>query len=65
MAEEAHVHPLDERPDVEVEVDGVWYPGELRGWWDRGGVRLMDAQWRARPTETRIDTFPVSRVREV
>jgi hypothetical protein len=46
-------------------VDGGWYPGELRGWWDRDGVRLMDVQWRARPTETRIDTFPASRVREV
>lgn len=44
----------DERPDVEVLVDDVWYPGELRAWqrradgwwanvnWTRDGMRYLD-----------------------
>jgi hypothetical protein len=26
MSVEAHAYLLDERPDVEVEIDGIWYP---------------------------------------
>jgi hypothetical protein len=34
MAKEIHTYPNDQRPDVEVLVDGAWYPGELRQWID-------------------------------
>lgn len=63
MAE--HVYPPADRPDVEVEVDGTWYPGELRGWWDRDGGRLMNVSWRSGPGTTFLDTVPAERVREV
>lgn len=42
MPEVTYTYPLDGRPVVEAEVYGGWHPGELRGWWDRGGIRLMD-----------------------
>lgn len=58
-----HVYRPDERPDIEVEVDGRWYPGELRGWWDRGGRRLMNVQWRQAVGLTRLETIPAERVR--
>lgn len=60
-----HVYPPAERPDIEVLVDGTWHPGELRGWWDRGGQRPMNVSWRTGPGLTRLDTVPAGRVREV
>jgi hypothetical protein len=32
MAENYRDFPFGERPDIEILVDGVWYPGELRAW---------------------------------
>ena len=32
MVDDYRDFPFGERPDVEVLVDGVWYPGELRAW---------------------------------
>lgn len=58
-----YIYRPDERPDVEVEVDGSWYPGELRGWWDHDSGRLMNVQWRATAGMTRIETVPAERVR--
>jgi hypothetical protein len=65
MAEEKHVYPLHAHRDVEVEVEGVGYPGELRGCWERDGQRLLNIQWHARRTKTCIDTVPAKRVRQV
>ena len=39
MAREIHTYPIDQRPDVEVLVDGTWYPGELRQWIEDDGHR--------------------------
>jgi hypothetical protein len=36
----ARIYPADDRPDVEVLVDGEWYPGELRAWYPR-----VDGWW--------------------
>jgi hypothetical protein len=58
-----HIYALDARPDVEVQVDGVWYPGEARGYWDRDGQPVVNVQWRAAANQTRLDTFPAARVR--
>jgi hypothetical protein len=63
MAE--HIYAAADRPDVEVLVDGTWHPGELRGWWDRDGRRLMNVSWRSAPGMTRLDTVPAERVRLV
>jgi hypothetical protein len=63
MAEQ--VYDPHERPDVEVLVDGTWHPGELRGWWDRDGERLVNVSWRAAVGTTYIDTVRADRVREV
>jgi hypothetical protein len=30
MVKQIHTYPTDQRPDVEVLVDGTWVPGELR-----------------------------------
>lgn len=54
----------NERPDVEVHVDGVWHPGELRDWLHReDGTWWANGQWRRRPGETYIDTVPADHVR--
>jgi len=58
-----HIYRPYERPDVEVLVEGTWWPGELRGYWDRGGRRLMNVSWRTAPGMTRLDTVPAERVR--
>ena len=60
-----HVYRPAERPDVEVKVNGMWWPAELRGWWEKDGVRLMNVQWRTAPGEVRLDTVPADRVRQV
>lgn len=65
MPKEIHTYPIDQRPDVEVLVDGTWYPGELRQWIDSAGRRTCDVSWRRAPTQTRIDTFPAETVRKV
>jgi hypothetical protein len=64
MAKQIHTYPIDQRPDVEVLVDGAWYPGELRQWIDTDGHRTCDVAWRRVLTETRIDMFPAERVRQ-
>jgi hypothetical protein len=61
--EGVHVYRPADRPDVEVKVDGLWWTGELRGWWDQDGVRLMNVQWRTGPGQVRLDTVPADRVR--
>jgi hypothetical protein len=63
MAKEIHTYPIDQRPDVGVLVDGTWHPGELRQWIEDDGHRTCNVSWRRAPTEARLDTFPVVRVR--
>lgn len=56
----------DERPDVEVELDGLCYPGELRMWrQDDHGSWTAQVTWRRRPGENHIGDFPRDRVREL
>jgi hypothetical protein len=50
MAKQIHTHRIDQRPDVEVLVDGPWYPDHPRQWIEDDG-------------RSRIDTFPADRVR--
>ena len=57
--------PDGHRGGRKVLVDGTWYPGELRRWWDRDGVRLMNVSRRTAPGVTRLSTVPASRVRKV
>lgn len=52
-----------DRPDVEVLVDGTWWPGELRAWERRDDGWWGNVQWRTKPGETRIDTLPEHRIR--
>ena len=42
MTKQHKVYRPDERPDVEVLVDGTWCPGELRAW-----TQHDDATWTA------------------
>jgi hypothetical protein len=52
-----------ERPDVEVLIDGNWYPGELR-MWTKSGVRwAANCSYRTAPGNTRLDTFDQDEVR--
>lgn len=59
----SHVYRPDERPDVEVLVDGSWHAGELRGWWDDRGRRVMNVQWHEGVGLTRLDTVSAELVR--
>jgi hypothetical protein len=52
-----------ERPDVEVLVDGAWYPGELRGTWRRRCRRQYTVSFRRTPGLSRLDTVTGDRVR--
>lgn len=45
-----------DRPDVEVRVDGVWCPGELRMWQQRGGDWWAQVNYRSEPGTNRITT---------
>lgn len=54
----------DERPDVEILVDGQWCKGELRQW-SVDGSDNWSAQvtWRRQLGQTYIDTIPENRIR--
>ena len=59
------VYLPDERPDIEVLVDGLWCEGELRMWTQReDGSWHGDVQWRpdGEPTR-RLDTFAADSIR--
>lgn len=59
-------YPIDQRPDVEVEVDGAWHPGELRQWVQRDdGTWWADCSWSTAPGSRRLDSFEAERVRRV
>lgn len=61
---ESRVYRPDERPDVEVRMDGVWHQGELRAWQQRDdGSWWANVQWRPAPGETYLDTVPAADVR--
>ena len=55
------IYKPHQRPDVELLVDGTWYPGELRGAWRRGGLDVCNVSWRERPGLTRIDIVVAER----
>lgn len=53
----------DERPEVEVLVDGVWFPGELRMWFQHeDGSWRENVMWSRVPGENRLDNVPAERV---
>ena len=67
MPRESRIFSGHDRPLIEVCIDGLWYPGELRAWLpDREGDG-----WRANvgystgPGENYIATVPAERVRPV
>jgi hypothetical protein len=54
-----------ERPDVEVDIDGDWCPGELRMWTQDDDAWYAQVQCRPPGTFSRqIGPFPADRVRE-
>jgi hypothetical protein len=58
-----HVYEPLEAPDVEVEVDGQWWPGEERMRTTHDDGRLTyHVRWH-REGSTYLDKFPVERVR--
>jgi len=61
------VYKPHERPDVEVLVDGVWFPGELRMWTQRDdGTWSADVRWsEGTGASSRLDTFPADQIRPV
>lgn len=49
---EARLYRPDERPDVEVLVDGTWWPGELHAWWPHeDGSWEATCSWRTGPAQ--------------
>jgi len=61
------VYRPDERPDVEVLVDGVWCDGELRMWTQlKDGLWQGNVQWRPADEPTRyLGTFAADCIRPV
>ncbi len=53
----------DERPDVEILIDGQWCRGELRQWSVADELWSAQVNWRRDVGETFIDTFPADRIR--
>lgn len=66
MAREPRIYSGHDRPFVEVLVDGIWYPGELRAWLpnDDGGWRA-NVGYTVKPGWNYIATVPAERVRLV
>jgi hypothetical protein len=63
MPEEPYVWSPAERPDVEVLVDGQWWPAELRMRSQRADGYWYQATWH-RDGHTFIDHFHQDRVRD-
>ena len=60
------VYSPADRPEVEVLIDGVWYPGELCMWTQASdGSWSADVMWSRVSGENRNDTFPADHVRPV
>ena len=54
----------DQRPDIEVLIDGHWCKGELRQWSkDADGQWSAQVSWRRKAGKTFIDTFPAEDIR--
>lgn len=53
----------DERPDIEVCIDGAWCPGELRMWQQReDGSWWANVNW-SRDGQRYVDTLPADDIR--
>ncbi len=63
MKRQAVVYHPAERPDIEVQVDGAWHPGELRMWEPVAEGWAGQVQWRREVGMTFIDTYPAERIR--
>lgn len=57
------VYSPDQQPDVEVLVDGQWWPGTLRAWrrTETGWVALVE--WNHGPGLNYLASFPEGRIR--
>jgi hypothetical protein len=58
------VYPPGERPDVEVRVDGGWWPGEVRSWSPRPSGWWANCSWHRKAGETQLGTFHEDDVRQ-
>lgn len=56
------VYRPDQRPDIEVLVDDVWHPGELRAWQQRPDGWWANVNWTINGMRY-LDTIPADRVR--
>jgi hypothetical protein len=60
------VYRAADRPDVQVEIDGIWYAGELRMWSPRpDGTWEGNVLYSTGPAENRLDSFPQDQIRQV
>lgn len=57
------IYPPAKWPDVEVLVDGAWYPGELRAWTSTPDGWVAQVQWRRAVAENRLSNFHEDQVR--
>jgi len=65
MDEDYREYAPADRPDVLIEVDGVWLPGELHAWAKRGGEWWAHVSWRQGVAQQRRGTVAAERVRAV
>lgn len=64
MDEDYRDFPPNERPDVEILVDGTWYAGELHAWALRDGIWWGHVTYRTGPSQQHRATVPHDRIRE-
>ena len=56
--------PVD-GPDVEVLVDGTWYPGQLRAWLPRDNGWYGNVEYSTDVGENRLNTVPEHQIRRL
>ena len=56
-------YPRGEEPDVEVEVEGQWHPGDLQAWTKRDGSWWAHVVYSTGPAQTYRSIIPAERVR--
>lgn len=62
---EPRIYPADERPSVEVLVDGEWVRGELREWFPTDLGWHGNIQYSTGVSPAHIGTFSGEHIREV
>lgn len=59
----ANEHAHDDLPQIEIDVNGTWQQGRLRGWEPRNDGLWADVVYQTDPGQYRNRTLPAEHVR--